>query len=255
MGVYTRKKQKRRDKFTRKQRGGNKSKKQRGGNKSKKLVFYTCFFGNTGSPADIVPELPSKNYDCYYFTNNIATSDKAKAVGWNVIFINKSIKGTNRDNAMDSKELKACPHHFEQLKGYTYSCYFDSKLRVKENDIKNMLNEIKGDVVMLVNRHPTAKGVREEFDLAMGQPRYSQNSDKYKKFMNSKFKSGLKEMVDVHYETSCIIRLSGDTANAIGDQWYKYIEETGAECQITFFFVQQEFKDNIRPLPVYYGRS
>jgi hypothetical protein len=245
MPVYTRRKQKRRGKFSRKQRGGN---------NSKKLVFYTCFFGNTGSSADIVPELPSKKYDCYFFTNNTDTTDKAKEIGWKVIFINEPLKATNRNNAMDSKELKTCPHHFEQLKSYRYSCYFDSKLHVKEDDVENMLNDMKGDVVMLLNKHPEHKGVYEEFKDAMDQPRYAQDKHKYKTLIKFKLKTGLKDKVEVHYETGFILRVSGDTVDAIGEQWYNYIKETGAECQISFFFIQQEFKNNIRPLPVYYGR-
>lgn len=230
------------------------TRRQRGG--GKKIVFYTCFFGPSGSVSHKIPPVPSSTYDCIYFTNNKDASSAAKSAGWTVVDIPVAVKESNRNNAVDSKEVKACPHHFKELNGYEYSCYFDSKLVVKEADVISMLDGLKGGVVMLVNKHPFIKNsVRNEFDAAMAQPRYAQNRGKYESLINSKLKSGnYKNKTDVHYETSCILRRSGDLVNMIGEEWYKDILETGAECQISFFFIQQKYKDNIRPLPVYYGR-
>lgn len=231
----------------------NYKRKQRGGNKH--IVFYSCFYGKSGSAADVLPPLPSKKYDCYFFTNNTSMRDRANDAGWKVVFSDNKPKETNRDNAMDSKEVKACPHHFEELKGYTYSCYFDSKLKVYDTDIEKMLDGLKGNVVMLLNKHAfIEKSVRDELIMAMGIQKYAVNHDKYTRLIDSKLKAGLKDKAEVHYETGLILRLSGDIVNNIGEQWYKYIKETGAECQISFFFIQQEFKDNIAPLPKRYGQ-
>ena len=37
--------------------------------------------------------------------------------------------------------------------------------------------------------------------------------------------------------------------------WLADIRETGAECQISFFFIQQKYKDHVKPLSKYYGAS
>ena len=226
------------------------SRKQRRGNKSKYLVIYTCFFGNSGSAADKVPRVPSTKYDCYFFTNNAATRDKAKEAGWHVIFIDVPPKLSYSDNSMDAKELKTCPHHFNELKGYVYSCYFDTKQQiVTEKYIKDRLDDLKEKVVMLVAEHTFIKpSVHEEFKVAMEQPRYAQDEKKYKDFIDNKLKEGLKSDVETHYETNIILRRSGNIVDDIGEKWYKYILETGPECQISFFFIQQEFKGHIAPL-------
>ena len=249
MVAYTRKKKRgRRRKFSRKQRGGG------NGAKDRNIAFYSCFFGDSASVANQVPPLPSEKYDCYFFTNNKDTSNKAKSAGWIPVLNNAIQNGSDRENALNSKKVKACPHLFNELKGYKYTCYFDSKLRVYENDIENFLNEFKEGVVMLLNKHSFIKGsVNDEFEEAMKQPRYAVDREKYKGFIDSNLKAGLKDTVDVHYETGLIIRLSGDKVNSIGEKWYEYIKETGPECQISFFFTQQEFKETIRPLSKHYG--
>jgi hypothetical protein len=249
MGRATSRKKKvvrRQRKFTRRHKGGN----------HKHIVYYTCFFGKTGTASHKIPHLPSTTSDCFYFTNNSDASKKARESGWKVVNVNKQVKNTNRDNSVDSKELKACPHHFDELKGYTYSCYFDSKLHVKEDDVEDMLKEMHGDVVMLLNKHPGIKDVNKEFSEAMKDPRYAQDREKYEALMKDKIENGkYKNTADVHYETSCILRKSGDIVDKIGEDWLKDIYKTGAECQISFFFIQQQYKDNIRPLPRYYGRD
>jgi hypothetical protein len=245
---------KRKKGITRKQKGGNTSP---GESESKRIVFYTCFFGPSGSASDVIPMKPSDTSDCYYFTNNPDASKTAAAAGWNVVDVPVDIKTSERDNAMDSKEVKACPHHFKELQGYTYSCYFDSKLKIKENDINDMLKGMEGDVVMLVNKHPfITNSVQKELNVAMDQPRYAQNKGRYVNLINSKMKnSRYKNKTNVHYETSCILRKCGSIVDQIGEEWFEDIKKTGPECQISFFFVQQKYKDNIKPLPVYYGRS
>jgi len=229
--------------------------KQRGGNQ-KHIVYYTCFFGPSGSVSDKIPNLPSKTYDCFYFTNNADASKRAAEVGWKVINSPVEVKESNRDNAMDSKELKACPHHFKELQGYTYSCYFDSKLHVKDVEVNDMLKGLHGDVVMLLNKHFAIKhAVKNEFDEAMKQPRYAQNKKKYENHIQKKLANGAKNRMNVHYETGFILRKCGELVDTIGEEWYEDIKNTGAECQITFFFIQQKYKNHVKPIAKYYGRE
>ena len=229
--------------------------KQRGG--SNHLVFYTCYFGPSANVADKIPEKPSAKYKCYYFSNNRNTLQSAEAKGFIPVFSDTPIKSTNRDNAVDSKELKACPHHFPELCGYTYTCYFDSKLHVMEQDVEEFIkNELKEPAVMLLNSHPTNKtSVWQEYKNAMPSKRYAVNNSKYRSLIERKVKEGMKNTAENHYETGFIIRKSGTLVEKMGEEWLADIRETGAECQITFFFIQQTYKDHVKPLSKYYGAS
>ena len=209
---------------------------------AKKIVFYTCFFGKNGGKGDTAPPLPSKHYNCYFFSNNRDTLQKAETAGYKIVYIDIPIKNTNRDNAVDSKELKACPHHFAELKGYEYTCYYDATKPVDETFVLEQLPKLDGDKCMLLKFHESIKNsVRHEFNEAMKQTRYSQNRNKYTRHINNRIKNGYKNVFKHHFNTGFIIRKSGDTVDKIGDDWFDAIKETGAECQITFFFIQQKY--------------
>jgi len=244
------------DRIGRSQGGYKMMRRQAGGNR--KLVFYTCFFGPDGSVANKIPEPPSTKYPCLFFSNNRETIERAKAAKWTTVYVDKDIKSTNKDNAMDSKELKACPHHFPELEGYEYSCYFDTKLHVKDADVEEMIGKyLDGkEARMLVNKHRAiGSHIWDEFKEAMKQKRYSANRNTYSSYIKEQVSSGLKNTVNHHYETGFIVRKSGEETNRIGDKWYEHIKRAGIECQISFFFIQQLFKDKIVCLPTIYGNK
>jgi hypothetical protein len=231
---------------------------------SKYLVFYACFFGKDDNVANKIPNIPSNKYDCYYYTNNKSVLEKLKSTPWKGIYIDTPIKNNARLSAMDSKELKACPHHFKELNGYTYQCYFDTKLPdINEADILSLIrNHFNNhNVLMMVNQHRLMmKGdknvsIWDEYDLAMLQDRYKVNSQTYKDYIEKEIHSGMKNRNNTHYETSFILRRAGDKINKINETWFEHIKKTGIECQISFFFIQQKFKDNIIPTPKRYKRS
>ena len=228
---------------------------QRGG--SNYLVFYTCYFGPSGKEADTIPERPSTKYKCYFFSNNRDTLKGAEARGFLAVYVDVPIKTTNRDNAVDSKELKACPHHFAELEGYTYTCYYDSKLHVKEADVEEFIRaEMNEPIVMMLNEHPRNKSsVWQEYEDAMPAERYSVNGPKYNGLIRSKIAQGMKNTAEHHYETGFIIRKSGHMAEKMGEEWLSDIRATGAECQITFFFVQQKYAKYVKPFSRYYGKK
>jgi hypothetical protein len=220
---------------------------------NKLLVFYTCFFGTDDHDANIIPKVPSSKYKCYYFTNNKTTLNRVD--GWIPIFINTPIKMTNRDNAMDSKELKACPHHFKELQGYKYTCYFDTKLKIRESDVLKNIRSLHHHK-MMVNKHPLLEPyIWDEFNEAMKQPRYYIDKPKYISYIHEQLNNGLKESVQHHYETSYILRESSTIVNKLGEAWYKDIQRTGIECQISFFFIQQLFPNVITPTKQSYKRN
>lgn len=212
----------------------------------RKLVFYTCFFGATNNRANRVPPLPSKVYDCIYFTNNVDTITSLSDTGWIGIYVDKPVTEDIVECALYSKEYKACPHRIRELISYEYSCYFDTKInaeeRVVEEQIEKMENE---DRVLVMSRHKFLANVMAEFYEAMCQPRYRRDHDRYLDYINKMVDKGFRLEMPTHYITGYIVRKHCERAEKIGEAWYEQIMECGIECQISFFFVQQMFPDAI----------
>ena len=222
------------------------------------LVFYTCFFGDDHSVANKIPVLPTKEYDCYYFTNNVNTYNNLKHTGWNRVFMNDvPIKNEYNGNSMDSKELKACPHRFQILNQYKYSCYFDSKLRLDIDKIKtNLANLINTeDKTFLLARHPFLKSniVWDEYNECLKQQRYYNEKEQYETYIKNQISLGLSDTSDIHYTTTFLIRKHNETTNKINEEWLRHIRECGIECQISFFFIQQLFKPHVYSIDYYDG--
>ena len=220
------------------------------------LVFYTCFFGQNNNIANKIPTIPSNYYDCYYFTNNKSTYDLLQNTKWICIFVDIPIKDTDTENAMDAKELKACPHHFDILNKYDYNCYFDSKIYVDEYKVNDMINNILkiSDYLYIIPIHPFIKNsVWDEYNECLLQERYAIEKDKYFNYINKQLNSGLLSTDDVHYTTHFIIIKNTPKTNEINELWFEHIKECGIECQISFFFIQQIYKKYIYRINTYSG--
>lgn len=208
----------------------------------RKLVFYTCFFGKSDNRANHIPPLPSKVYDCFFFTNNTETIQSLCETGWIGIHVDKPLTDDVVECAFFSKEYKACPHRVDQLIPYEYSCYFDTKIKaddkVVEEQIENMEN---GGCVLVMSRHKFLADVVAEFHEAMCQPRYRRDHDRYLAYINKMASQGFRLEMPTHYITGYIVRKHGELSKQIGETWYEHILECGIECQISFFFVQQMF--------------
>jgi hypothetical protein len=221
------------------------------------LCFYTCFFGPDGNVANQVPTAPSKEYPCFYFTNNPGTLAKLQGTGWKGVDLTRiPIKSTDRENAMDAKELKAAPHHFAELKPFAFTCYMDSKLAVKDTDVVGMCEmlqspEAKGAAFM-IGHHPFCPlSVWGEFDMAMGQPRYKEEEAKMRAYIAKQLAAGLKAEKEVHHQTGFIVRRSCPEVEALNEGWWADIKECGIECQVSIFFVHQRFRPVFLSIPSY----
>ena len=218
-----------------------------------KIAFYTCFFGGNDNIANKINNPPSKYYDCYYFTNNKNTYNSLKNTGWIPIFIDIPIKESLTDNAMDAKELKACPHHYDILNKYEYSCYFDSKMYIKEDDVENMIDILTDSkYLFILGKHPFVKpNVWNEYNESLYQERYAIQKDRYHNYIMKNLNNGLKETAKNHYQTGFILRKSSSKTNEINELWHEHIKECGIECQISFFFIQQIYEEYIYPIDMY----
>jgi len=216
------------------------------------LAFYTCFYGSVNNTAFKIPEVPSLKYKCYYYTNNASMFQQLKSTNWIGRFDNIPTKDDLIESAMASKHVKACPDKFIDLKGYSYLCYFDSKLEIDVNLIENLILDyfIRDSYALLLPEHWFIRhDVWNEFNEAMLQPRYKLEAEKYKTYITKQLSNGLSQTTRHHCCTGILIRnMKHPKINDLNSTWYQHIQECGIECQISFFFVKQLFSDCVYSL-------
>ena len=89
------------------------------------LCYYSCYFGQNDSQSNVIKNIPSKIYDCYFFTNNIDTYKQLQETDWKSIFVPVSVKNDINCDTYDSKFLKCCPHFVNELNRYKFTVYID----------------------------------------------------------------------------------------------------------------------------------
>jgi hypothetical protein len=215
------------------------------------LAFYTCFYGTKTNPAFKIPEVPSEKYDCYYFTNNKEIYQQLKNTKWKPIFDNKPATEDIIESCMYGKYVKVMPHETELIKNYDYTCFLDSKLKkVSESFVEECIDKyfIQGDKALLLRKHEflTDGSVIAEFNESMKQERYVKQKEQIMNYINKQIENGFNEKIPVHSQTGLLIRnMKHPKINEINSRWYSDIQKCGIQCQISFFFVRQEFDDNI----------
>ena len=218
------------------------------------LAFYTYFFGTNDNPAFAIPNVPYLKYKCYYYTNNKTIFEKLKETEWICIFIDIEFKDDVFEPNMYGKHLKAMPQEYQELKDYDYLCFFDSKINnlnvnfIEDNIHKYFIDDNKA-LILRLHEFITGYNVWSEFYLSMHQPRYHIDHDKYLNYINKQLNIGFNAEDYYHCNTGFLIRNMKHTKIIeLNSTWYNHIQECGIQCQISFFFIKQLFKDYIVPI-------
>lgn len=210
--------------------------------------------GSSNNPRCLFPELPSRDYPCFMYSNNpeYLSRLREKSSKWNCVLVD-----TNNININDpvecsllSKYYKACPYALKELKEFQYTCYFDTTLFVDEQKVLRYVREILpySNYKWLTTAHSfVLPCVWNEYREAMLQERYSRDSSRYREYIEEKIKSGYKDTQRTHYATGFHIRENCEIIREICDEWYQEIQKCGIECQISFFFISQKWKRLIGP--------
>lgn len=218
-------------------------------NSTLNVKFYTCFFGEDNNVAFKIPPLPSIKYKCYYFTNNKKLIQLLKNTNWIIVEVDLPIK-----DAFDSKIYKCCPHFYKQLNDADFICYFDSKIEVNDNRVISHITELNDQEIIILPQHPFIKNnVWDEYNEAIKQDRYNKQKLIYKKYINNKLSLNFKETVKNHLTTHFIIRKNTEICRRINEEWYDNVLKCGIMCQISFFFIQQNYTKNIKTINTYDG--
>ena len=204
-----------------------------------KIVFFTVYCGEDHMFTPILPS-PSRTYPCYYFTDNQYVFTECKKFGWIPILMDGEPSNDRVESSMKSKSVKVCPHLFEQLEGFDYHIYLDSKITISEKECvdfcKVMDMEEKNCFALSRGKD---RNIWEEFHASMKQPRYRRQKQQILKYMYEELKS--KKAEHKRTGTGFIIRKCGKECSNLNDAWMTHIQRCGIRCQISFHFLSQEF--------------
>lgn len=207
------------------------------------LAFYTVFIGDSSHIANVIPEVPSPLYACYYYTNNTDTYAALQKTTWIPKLLDaKPIDET--DGCFLAKKVKICPHLFPDLSAYSNTCFFDTKLTYPM--VVSAVESSVGRSLYTVRRHDFIEpSVWMEFNESMLQTRYRQHEHQYRSYIESQIQNGLQERTDTHLSCGFILRHMCEDTTILNDTWYSHIEKCGIQDQISFFFVKQLFPGKI----------
>jgi hypothetical protein len=219
------------------------------------LAFYTCYTGGDSGCSNQVRNVPSKEHDCYYFTNNPGTYARAKDMGWMPILLDYPVENDQIKDCQATKLLRCCPHLFEPLNRYEYLCYMDSKMETtsleKIIELQTILHN-SSDLVLAITLHPSSfTSVWGEFNEAMGQERYKKHESNYIQYIESQLRAGYKDIPQRHC-CGFSVRKQNDIMRRIGERWYSHICRCGIEDQISWQFIIQDFPTAVYEVPYKY---
>ena len=220
----------------------------------KNLAFYTCYFGGKSNYSRLTPPLPSTKYDCYYFTNDIDIYNKLNGTSWIAIYMNDiPIHNDHIKDSMEPKKIRCCPHKFDVLNTYEYLCWFDSKIKVYEDKVEELVEKLSNDPnkIIVLSKHPYSNkfnSVWDEFNLAMDVPKYNAQKNQNIKYINMQINNGFSDKINIHFCGGWNIRKMCKKTEEFGELWYEHIQECGIQDQISLQFIQQKYIDNIIPV-------
>ena len=166
------------------------------------LAFYTCYFGGQYSYSRLIPPIPSTKYDCYYFTNDRAIYNELSNTLWKIVFMDVPVHLCTIKNTMESKLLRCCPHKFEELKHYKYLCWFDSKIKVYDDKVEDLIPQLIDDKFIVLSKHPYSDrftSVWDEFHLCLGTDKYRAQKEQYEVYIKKQIIAGFSETINIHF--------------------------------------------------------
>jgi len=217
-----------------------------------KLAYYTCFFGGNNNYSYLIPPLPSTEYDCYYFTNNMDIYIKLQDTNFIRVFVDDiPIFNDENKDSMSSKIYRCNPFDINVLNAYEYMCWFDNKLRVFDKDIINIIYELDNtDKSIVFTRHPYYEkynSIWDEFTLSMNTKKYKNKELNYNSYISKMIMSGYNESFkDGFLCGGFSIRKNNEISKKFALEWFNNILECGIQDQISLYFVSQKYTKNIK---------
>jgi len=217
---------------------------------NKDFAVYSTFFGNSNAKTFNNAYIDC-HFDHFFISNNQQILAMAVRRGWHPIYLDLAVSANRVFSAQQSKIPKALPHLFPALKHYDSLLYIDDKISFNASKMYLLSQTlIQKNQALMIREHPSLKhNILNELSVAMIQPRYQAQRDQIVAYIDKQIKSGLQLRVDHLFWTSAILRnMRHLDNNLINEDWYQAILDCGIECQISFDFVAQKYK-NITLMP------
>ena len=222
-----------------------------------KVAVYCVYTGPYGTKASVLPKIPDNPFfDYYFYTNNRLLYDEAtQHPFWKAKWIEEETPDEYSAN-MACKKLKAMPHKETILNTYDFTVYLDTKINfgehhwgitITEEFIRDVL--YKTERMRLFQHTEERTSVMDELREALYQERYANERERIEKYIEQKDQEGYRRDCEDFLLTGYIFRKMKDPqVERIGEEWYEEIQKCGLECQISFHYMFQKFKDLIKPL-------
>jgi hypothetical protein len=220
-----------------------------------KFAVYTTYCGDverlTWKPLPIDQNIPH-----YFVSNNKDVFTVTNSFNWKPIYLDAPVHIDATYSAQQAKVAKSKPHIFPEFQEYDYLLYVDDKLSFDLNRIKDTIETMEAmNSPIGMRTHPTSPKVEEKFNVlfdlieCMYQWRYRREWHRTVQYINDQVNLGYKLETKRYFATGLILRnMRHPDINNINDMWYDHILKCGPQCQISFHFVAQRFK-NIKILP------
>lgn len=217
------------------------------------IAIYTTYCGSIGA-ATFNAQQVNNNIPHYFISNNLQVLDAAKLVGWIPIKLDIPVSTDSATSSEQAKIAKTMPQVFTELQSYRWLFYKDDKISIDYNKLnEHILTLLKNSSAIGLRSYPAhvnfPNNILYEFAEAMLQPRYYYQRDRIIKYITNQVGLG-KQLNNQLYWTSFILRdQTHKQTNQFNCEWFDGIQQCGAECQISFDFVAQQFSDSITILP------
>jgi len=211
-----------------------------------KICIISCNFGK--SCKVVFPAV--KNYDAYFFSNNIALKKIVEKSGWKFIYMELPLSDDISISSLQSKYIKFLQFikdgKFACFKDYNYILYTDHKLLLKKKHIIYLIKNIDEKSIILRD-HPSHNNIWEEVGAAMFQERYLRFMPQTIDYIRHYISQGYSEKTCI-YTTGIILYKTNNTAIIdLTDKVYNDLIELGtSECQIIWAIVAQKYRNIIK---------
>ena len=212
------------------------------------LAIVSGAFGKNNNESLMVHPSYAR-FDCFFVTDNCILGKRAERLGWKIVWSYPKYND-NYEAALASKQLKtntqaylsSSPHSHQ----YKFVMWVDSKQRIEEDEVVHFLSSNDTFCVAMVP-HNFIYNASEELDAAMHQERYKRDEQRILSFMHAQEKRGFPpNSKNTHFLTSYIIwNLQHPKLTEMQSLWDSYILQIGIECQISFYYVAERYRDII----------
>jgi len=152
------------------------------------LLIISCVIGNKYNNKFF--KAPTKYGYCVLFSNNPEIKENVEKQGWNFFLLPFELSDNYLQNSLDAKYVKFLQflHDYDDFQSFPHILYFDHKLRVKDEHVKEILDTC--DKSILIRKHPRSTNIWDEVNAANGQQRYVQNMKQTLSILREKIAKG-----------------------------------------------------------------